>query len=327
MGNVLAAQAVSGTSSAAVPPPIDVLSGKPDSSDVPSSTRNPGTVEDLHKRCKDVFPMAFEGARVIVNKGLSNHFQISHTLNMSSVTPSGYRFGATYVGTNYVGPGEAYPVLLGDMSPNGDVNANIMARINDRTKAKLVAQIQDSRLVATQATTDYRGDNFTASLTLGQLDVLNKSGVGVVHYLQSVTPKIDLGAELAYQQGPQVPGGGMAVVSVAGRYKSPDKFILSGTLSSFRANVCYFHKGIDNLDVGVEVETDLRAGESTASFGYQLEVPKANMTFKGSVDTNWQVSGVMEKRLQPLPFTFLLSGHLIHAKSPNFKFGCGLFIG
>lgn len=87
--------------------------------------------------------MSFEGARVIVNKGLSNHFQISHTLNMSSVTPSGYRFGATYVGTNYAGPGEAYPVLLGDMSPNGDVNANIMGRINDRTKAKVVAQVSD----------------------------------------------------------------------------------------------------------------------------------------------------------------------------------------
>lgn len=115
---------------------------------------------------------------------------------------------------------------------------------------------------------------------------------------------------------------------------------------------------------------DLRARESRAAFGYQLEVPKANMTFKGkliemlgdfdgklvvacfaghryldhlvslskcliltvlvssgSVDTNWEVSGVMEKRLQPLPFTFLLSGHMIHAKSPNFKLGCGLFIG
>jgi len=270
--------------------------------------------------------MAFEGSRIIVNKALSNHFQISHTLNMSSVTPSGYRFGATYVGTKLVGPGEAYPVLLGDIDPNGNLNANIIHSINDRTKAKMVAQIQDSRCVATQMTSDYRGDNFTASLTLGQVDLLNKSGVGVAHYLQSVTSSVDLGAELAYQHGPQVPGGGMAVVSMAGRYKASD-YVLSGTLSAGRANVCYYHKGIDNLQVGVEVETDLRAGESMASFGYQLDVPKANVSFKGSVDSNWQVSGVLEKRLAHLPFTFLLSGHLIHAKNPNYKFGCGLMIG
>lgn len=78
---------------------------------------------------------------MVVNKGLSNHFQISHTINMSSIMPSGYRFGATYVGTNLVGPGEAYPVLLGDVDPNGNVNANILHQINDRTKAKIVAQV------------------------------------------------------------------------------------------------------------------------------------------------------------------------------------------
>lgn len=54
----------------------------------------------------DVFPASFEGAKVMVNKGLSNHFQISHTLNMSSIIPSGYRFGATYVGTKQYSPTE-----------------------------------------------------------------------------------------------------------------------------------------------------------------------------------------------------------------------------
>ena len=46
----------------------------------------------------DVYPVMFEGGKLMVNKMLSNHFQISHTVNMSSITPSGYRFGATYVG-------------------------------------------------------------------------------------------------------------------------------------------------------------------------------------------------------------------------------------
>lgn len=63
----------------------------------------------------EVYPSAFDGARLVVNKGLSNHFQISHSLHLSSSPSSGYKFGATYVGTNQVSPAEAYPVLLGDM--------------------------------------------------------------------------------------------------------------------------------------------------------------------------------------------------------------------
>ncbi|KAI1297243.1 Mitochondrial import receptor subunit TOM40 -like protein 1 [Halotydeus destructor] len=329
MGNVMAASPLAGPAVPMAPPMFD--EGSPASSKMAEEPNigNPGVMEDLHKRCKDVFPMAFEGARVVVNKGLSNHFQVSHTLNMSSITPSGYRFGATYVGTNMVGPGEAYPVLLGDVDPNGNVNANIIHQLNERTKAKMVFQIQESKCVNNQITADYRADNYTTSLTLGNCDLVNRSGISVLHYLQAVTPRVDLGAEIAYQQGPNVPGGGMAVVSVAGRYKSADNYILSATLGTGRANVCYFHRGVDpNLQIGVEIETDLRQGESTASLGYQLEIPKANMTFRGSVDSNWQVQGTLEKRLLPLPFTFMMSGHMVHGTpKPNFKFGCGLVLG
>ena len=38
--------------------------------------RNPGTVEDLHRECKEIFPMAFEGGKLIVQKALSNNFQV-----------------------------------------------------------------------------------------------------------------------------------------------------------------------------------------------------------------------------------------------------------
>lgn len=89
----------------------------------------------------DVFPVNFEGAKIMVNKGLSNHFQISHTLNMSSVTPSGYRFGATYVGPQQYGPSEAYPILLGDIDPSGNLNANIIHQLNKKTRMKFVSQV------------------------------------------------------------------------------------------------------------------------------------------------------------------------------------------
>lgn len=59
-------------------------------------------------------------------------------------------------------------------------------------------------------TTDYKGDDYTASLTLGNIDIVNSSGIAVAHYLQTIYPNIDLGGELAYQYGPQVPGGRIA---------------------------------------------------------------------------------------------------------------------
>lgn len=44
------------------------------------------------------------------------------------------------------------------------------------------------------------------------------TGVSVLHYLQSVLPNVAVGGEVAYQYGPGIPGGGIAVVSGVGRY-------------------------------------------------------------------------------------------------------------
>lgn len=54
----------------------------------------------------EVFPLQMEGVRLVVNKGLSNHFQVSHTITLSTLAESGYRFGSTYVGSKQTGPAE-----------------------------------------------------------------------------------------------------------------------------------------------------------------------------------------------------------------------------
>lgn len=80
----------------------------------------------------EVFPIQMEGVRLTVNKGLSNHFQVSqcvssahshvsvqliwpffsvsaqvnHTLMLSTMDDSSYRFGTTYVGSKQMGPAE-----------------------------------------------------------------------------------------------------------------------------------------------------------------------------------------------------------------------------
>ncbi|XP_015587200.1 mitochondrial import receptor subunit TOM40 homolog 1 [Cephus cinctus] len=336
MGNVLAASAP-----LAPPPPPSPLPpspgfspslSKPDEetglgSPVEASDRleNPGTIEDLHKKCKDVFPVNFEGAKLMLNKGLSSHFQISHTINMSSVTQSGYRFGATYVGTKQLSPTEGYPILLGDIDPNGNLNANVIHQFGSRIRGKLATQVQRSKYTAVQMTSDYRGDAYTASLTLGNPDILNNSGVLVAHYLQSITPSLALGGEVAYQRGPGVPGGHVAVVSAAGRYTNGESTI-SGSLGLAGCHICFHQKASQQLQIGVELEVNSRIQESTGTIAYQIDLPKADLVFRGSVDSNWTVGAVLEKKLLPLPFSFALSGMINHSKS-QFRLGCGLIVG
>lgn len=261
----------------------------------------------------------------MVNKGLSNHFQVSHTINLSSTTPSGYRFGATYVGTKQTGPAEAFPVILGDISPQGDLNANIIHQLSPQVRMKFASQIQQNKIAAAQLTTDYKGQDYTASLTVGNPNLVQESGVLVAHYLQAVTKKLALGGELAYQVGPQVPGGQIAIVSAAARYvNGPATW--SGTLGVASMHVCYHHRCSDQLQIGVELETNFKMQDSVATIGYQIDLPKADLLFRGMVDSNWNVGAVLEKKLQPLPFSFALSGLLNHSKN-QFRLGCGLIIG
>lgn len=169
----------------------------------------------------EVYPIPFEGAKLMYSKGLSNHFQVSHTLTMNpnpSPGNSGYRFGATYVGTKQLSPSEAFPVILGDIDPAGNLNANLIHQLTDRVRFKFASQIQKKVVSAAQLTTDYRGDDFTASLTVVNPNMVNNSGIVIAHYLQAITPKLDLGGELAYQYGNAVPGGQIAIMSAAARY-------------------------------------------------------------------------------------------------------------
>lgn len=305
-------------------PPLAPLQNLTDG-DEANKRENPGTVEDLHKKVKDLQATTFEGAKIMLNKGLSNHFQVSHTINLCSQQPSGYRFGATYVGTKQFQPSEAFPVMLGDIDPSGNLNANIIHQFHPRIRCKFASQIQDSKVTAAQLTTDYKGNDFTASLTMGNINIFNNSGVFVGHYLQSVTSKLALGAELAYQYGSNVPGGKIAVVSAVGRYTIGDS-IWSGTIGAGGLHLCYYQKASEQLQIGIEVETSLRMQESVATIGYQVDLPKADLVFRGSFDSNWNVCGVLEKRLQPLPFSFALSGRINHVKN-QFRLGCGLIIG
>lgn len=86
-------------------------------------------------------PTNFEGAKLMIQKGISYHFQVSHTLNLCTSNASGYRFGAIYVGTKQISPTELFPVILGDIDPAGNVNANIIHQVTPNLRCKFASQV------------------------------------------------------------------------------------------------------------------------------------------------------------------------------------------
>ncbi|XP_053822876.1 mitochondrial import receptor subunit TOM40B isoform X6 [Vidua chalybeata] len=136
---------------------------------------NPGSFDELHRLCKEVFPPQMEGVKLIVTKTLSSHFQVTHTVHMSTLGPSGYRFNATFVGDRQLGPTEVFPTLLGDMDSAGSLNAQALQLLGERLRAKAVFQTHQAKFVTWQFDGEYRGDDCTATLTLGNPDLLGGS--------------------------------------------------------------------------------------------------------------------------------------------------------
>lgn len=292
---------------------------------------NPGTYEEIHKPCKELFPQAFEGGRLVIGKGVSSHFQINHTLTLGSPMISGYRFGATYVGSKQFSPQESYPVLLGDIDASGNLNANIIHAFSRNIFTRFVAQFQGEKS-NTQVVTDYKGSSYTASLTVANPDLLNGTGLAVGQFLQKVTPSLDIGAECMYQRGGHIPGGQIAVMSMAAKLKGA-KWQAGATFSPAGPagggiHTSYCHRINDTLQVGAEFETSIGMGESTATVGYQLEIPNAGVVFKGQIDSNWTLAATLEKKLleSQIPLTVTLSAIGSQVKS-DFKFGIGMNVG
>lgn len=100
----------------------------------------------------------------------------------------------------------------------------------------------------------------------------------------------------------------------------------------------------------MELEANTRLQDTTFAFGYQLNLPQANVVFRGErgaapvpvpgrvpsrsllsppsipaglLDSNWSVGGVLEKKLPPLPVTLALGAFLNHWKN---RFHCGFSV-
>ncbi|XP_036290269.1 mitochondrial import receptor subunit TOM40B isoform X3 [Pipistrellus kuhlii] len=249
---------------------------------------NPGSFDELHRLCKDVFPGQMEGVKLVVNKVLSSHFQV-------------------------------FPTVVGDWDSSGSLNAQVLLLLAERLRAKAVFQTQQSKFLTWQFDSEYRGDDYTATLTLGNPDLIGESVIVVAHFLQSLTQRLVLGGELVYHRRPGEEG---AILTLAGKY-SAVRWVATLNVGSGGAHASYYHRANEQVQVGVELEANTRLQDTTFSFGYHLTLPQANMAFKGVVDSNWCVGAVLEKKMPPLPVTLALGAFLNHWRN---RFHCGFSV-
>ncbi|XP_041727325.1 mitochondrial import receptor subunit TOM40B [Coregonus clupeaformis] len=283
---------------------------------------NPGSFHALHRSCKDVFPQQIEGVKMIVNKTLSSFFKASHTFHLSSVCPSQYRFHVEHRQSDSHGKDTDSPVLIGEMDSSGSLNAHSLLHLSERIRAKAVFQSQQAQFMTWQFETEYRGSDFTAAVTMANPDVLRESVILVAHFLQSVCSGLVLGGELVYHRGRHEEGG---ILTLAGQYSGPN-WVATLNAGKGGAHASYYHRANKQIQVGVEFEASTRTQETTASFGYQMELPEANMVFRGMVNSRCIIGGVLEKSLSPLPAT-LLMGAFVNHRGDKLQVGLGVNVG
>lgn len=56
---------------------------------------------------------------------------------------------------------------------------------------------------------------------------------------------------------------------------------MSATLGVSGVHLCYYLKASKQLQIGVELEANHRMQEAVASIGYQVDLPKSEVVFKG----------------------------------------------
>lgn len=306
---------------AEAPPPHSSGSAGTGDTETSSANGNPGEFEDLGKKVKEqINPQVFEGCKVALGKGLSKFFQTTHTVTLGSSTqPANYQYGVTYVGSKKLSENDYRPIMLGEISTSGSFSALFMHQLAKVWKLKLNAQAQESKWVAYQGSLDYQGSDFTASLTLANPNLLDGSVVGVLQYLQAVTPRLSLGTELMVQRG-----GGMeaGMISVGGAYRCPD-WEASARMGLHSWHLTYLHK-LKDLDFIAECEGSLMQGNTVAAIGYKMDL--GAMTVRGRINSLGVIAATIEKRLDPIPGAFVVSGRLNHWTDES-KFGIGLLIG
>ncbi|KAL3316763.1 Mitochondrial import receptor subunit TOM40B [Cichlidogyrus casuarinus] len=291
-------------------------------------TECPVSNENLHNKAHDVFPIPFAGGKLVINKGLSPNFQVNHSILLTRGEQIGYRFGATYVGHGKVSETEVCPVLIGEVQPNGDLQAQVIHCFSKNLRMRYLAQIQGNKMLGQQFATDFKKNRWQIGVTVINPDVEKKQFMSAIDVMRQVTPHFAFGTMFFAQISPQLPSGRDGMWSLGMRYTHSSFWSTALSLRPFHNSFhTSFHmRANENLQMAAEFESNFQQQSNIATIGYQFDLPKTNVTFKSQIDSNMNVASTLEKKMLPFPFTLTLSAMGSLLKS-HYEIGIGLIVG
>lgn len=168
-----------------------------------------------------------------------------------------------------------------------------------------------------QIDNDYTGKDFSASIKAINPSVVDGglTGIFIGSYLQSVTPGLALGMETIWQR-PAMSTGPESAVSYVAKYRGTDWIATAQLQAAGAFSTSYWRKLMDRVEVGAELNLQLRPGmgqaalmsgrlqkEGVATIGAKYDFRAAS--FRAQADSTGKLSVLVEKRvLQALQVTF-----------------------
>jgi mitochondrial import receptor subunit TOM40 len=196
---------------------------------------------------------------------------------------------------------------------------------------KSQAQIQEGQAMV-QLDNEYTGDDFSASIKAMNPSILDGSltGIFIGSYLQSITPRVSLGAEGVWQRQ-AINARPETAISYCGRYKGDDWIASAQYLAQGVLNVSYWRQLTAQVEAGVDTQLQFSPGlggnggmlssirrEGTTTIGAKYDFRAS--TFRAQIDSTGKVGCYLEKRVAPV-VTMTFAGEIDQVKVRNF-FDC-----
>ncbi|XP_046962622.1 mitochondrial import receptor subunit TOM40 homolog [Vanessa cardui] len=273
---------------------------------LPEGASNPGLLRYIHNAARYRIPQCFEGACVSLKQSAKNNWVLGHSMSFSSVSPGGYKILLSYVDKNKV---VGLPYFVMEAAPGGQMSCELRVGPTQGTRATVVAQLAEAEIYSFESIFDAYFNNFTASII-----TVNREFIAL-HYLQAVTSKISLGAEVV-ARGQAVE---LSSASAAARWVSEDHSV-SATLGNRGLDLCYAKAIKPFLTVAAMLEVGFAIRRAVATLAYEWHTDQ--WTVRSSVDSDGLVGATLQRALggKNAQLACAVSALLNH---PNDKFRLG----
>lgn len=320
----------------------------------PHPLLNPGSLSELHSKCKAILPKWQEGSQLTYQNFSKQPHTFCLDAILSHLRPSGIRLAYSY-SKNINEVMSKSPFVYIDFNPRS-LCSNICSQyypipsvrlkwkfqtsplLRDMTKGTIVSSDRHIRPSEKFQTTgckpgenalsvDWLRESSTISFNFYNNETCLNSFRTVFSYLQNITENLALGAELMtkWEAGNNSDGyscKGEGKMALAGRY-TRDKSSIAATYSMDSADmdVTYWRQVNSHLQLGCSLVHNSDRQRSIGSLFYQWEFPDS--VVRGSIDSDTSVGFTYDRFLRSAGERFGIS--LLYCIEKN-RFLCGFNI-